>query len=680
MKALIRTLLIICALAGFSASGNLSAQWNRINPFLVANYFPSFLGNADLGAIHFNDGVLWAGWRDLFLSNDTGKTWQRSIIGLPSNYIITDINFFDKLNGLVSAAFLDAPPTSDGLLYKTVDGGLTWKQILKIPTAITNIAFHGSASIIHAIAEDGNFYTSIDGGASWKNTRPGTDYGLCFAVTADNIIYTLTAAFDPSGLLGTISFSSDLGASWNKSSGTPDGDSHTICADSCNPKRLYVVSEDYESTISPANLSQLFNSTDAGNSWVSPLSFSQPYLAGGMTCTTNTIYASSLKSGIYRSTDRGRTWKNIGGPMDCAFDARNIACIDDNIVLVLDAEGSIWKTVNSGGDSLVGLSNNDLALSQNSLFLKDSLLVCDTSVSQSIFFQQRGCNPPTLSKIEVLGVDSLSYSTLQFSSDSVRVTFFPVFDSLNGAELVLTLSNGRQKIVTLSGFGIPRAPLRLLTQNATVDTLGAPAAIPITLNGLRQAENITLVMHYDTTLTYTGSTSPAGAKLDMPGEQWKGRSKLSIANAIPNSLLGYAHFDVYNDSVPIQQVTFDSVTVLTAIKPCQYLSAVSVTSEITSISGCGVLTISRFLHHNRMPDLSIMPNPATGDASITTTMNLGEVSVTLYDMLGAERSTQVLTLQKNSPAKIALHVPNGMYDVRVKSPSRIYDLRVVVNK
>jgi hypothetical protein len=220
----------------------------------------------------------------------------------------------------------------------------------------------------------------------------------------------------------------------------------------------------------------------------------------------------------------------------------------------------------------------------------------------------------------------------------------------------------------------------LQTQNATVDTLGAPAAIPILLNGLLQAENITLVLHYDTVLNYNGSASAAGAKLDMAGEQWKGRSKLSIPGAISNTLLGYAHFDVFNDSVPVQHVTFDSVTVLTASKPCLYILPVSVTSEITSISGCGVLTISRFLHHNQMPDLSIMPNPATGDASIISTMNLGEVSVTLYDMLGAERSTQVLTLQKNSPAKIILSVPNGMYDVRVKSPSRIYDLRVVVNK
>ncbi len=686
MKAPIRIFLILCTLHSFSVSGKLCAQWKEIAPNLVSNYFPSFLANADLGAIHFKDGVLWAGWRDLWVSNDTGKTWKRSNIVLPKDYIISDINFFDKLNGIISTEFQAAPPTSAGILLKTIDGGLTWQRKLTIPSSIPNIAFNGSANIIHALTEGGDFYTSLDGGASWKNTRPGVNYGLCFAIAKDNRIYALTAAYDPSGLLGTISFSSDRGISWNKTSGTPDGDSHTICADSCDQKRLIITSEDYQSTISPLNLSQLFYSIDAGNSFLSSVAFGAPYLSGGMTCTENTIYASSIKNGMYRSTDRGLTWKSIGGPLSVAFDGRNIACVNDNIVFTLDADGSIWETINSGGDSLTDLGFNDLALSQNALFSKDSIFVCDNTVSiiQPITLQPKGCSPPTLVKIEVVGMDSLSYTATQVTGDSISVVFSPIYNYLNPAQLILTLSDGSKKIVTLLGYGIPPTPLTITTTpNQNVDTLGAAVTIPITINGLRKLENITLVMHYDTVLNYNGSLSPTGVKLDMPNEQWKGRTKLSISNATSNIILGYAHFDVFNDSVPVQKVAFDSLTVLSPLATCQYIyypSPEAAASIVTPLSGCGVLTVSRYLHHNQIPQFSVTPNPTTDGVLITSSLNLGECSITVYDMLGIEKGRQSIALTKKSPVKISLPPGNGFYTVRVKTAVGSYDLRVVVNK
>lgn len=686
MKAPIRIFLFFFALLSFSLSGNIYAQWKEIAPNLVSNYFPPFLANADLGAIHFKDGVLWAGWRDLWFSNDTGKTWKQSNIVLPKDHIISDINFFDKLNGIISTEFQANPPTSAGILLKTVDGGLSWKRILTIPSSIPNIAYSGSASIIHAISEGGDFFTSIDGGTSWKNTRPGVNFGLCFAIAKDNRIYTLTAAYDPSGLLGTISFSTDRGISWNKTSGTPDGDSYTICADSCDPKRLNIASEDYLSTIAPLNLSQLFYSIDAGNSFVSSVAFPAPYLSGGMTCTANTIYTSSIKNGIYRSIDRGVTWKNLGGPLSMAVDGRNIACVNDNIVFVLDADGSIWETINSGGDSLTNLGINDLALLQNSLFSKDSLFVCDNTISiiQSVILQPKGCSPPTLVKIEVLGSDSLSYTATQITGDSISVIFSPLYNNLNSAQLILTLSDGSKRIVTLMGYGIPPTPLTITTTaNQNVDTLGALVTIPIMINGLRKPENITLVMHYDTVLNYNGSLSNTGVKLDLPNEQWKGRTKLSIPNATSNKILGFAHFDVFNDSVAVQKVSFDSLTVLSTLAACQYIyypSPEAAASIVTPLSGCGVLTISRYLHHNQVPQVRITPNPTTGDVLITSSLNLGECSITVYDILGTEKGRQSLTLAKNSPAKILLSVGNGVYAVRIKSEIGSYDLRVVVNK
>ncbi len=188
-------------------------------------------------------------------------------------------------------------------------------------------------------------------------------------------------------------------------------------------------------------------------------------------------------------------------------------------------------------------------------------------------------------------------------------------------------------------------------------------------------------MHYDKELTYHGSYSPANVQLDIPGEGWSGRSKLHIAQAKPDIVLGYARFDVFNDSLTPQfHVTFDSVTVLTAVAPCQYILPASVTSTITPPSGCSIQTLSRFMHDGTLPQLSIIPNPTSGNISITSTSDLGEVSVAVYDMLGVKRSVGSLSLGKNSPAKLMLPVGNGVYDVRVSSAEKNWDLRVVVSK
>ncbi|MFI5264436.1 MAG: T9SS type A sorting domain-containing protein, partial [Candidatus Kapaibacterium sp.] len=587
--------------------------------------------------------------------------------------IISDINFYDKLNGIVS--------TYGTGVYLTRDGGTSWKPILAVQFCV-NIAFNGSPNIILALSvgsfgSPGSLNTSIDGGGNWKPTQPG-GFTESFTIASDKTIYVLSSADPTNGLPGFTSYSTDMGQSWQNHPAEIDGDSFTMCADSCDSQKLYVANEDYINTVN--NLSELYFSTNTGNSWTSAVSFTVQYFTGGMTCTANTIYASSLHEGLYRSTDQGRTWKNIGGPLSMAYDARNIACINDNHIFLIDADGSIWETTNSGGDPLSGTGVNDIILSQNALFSTDTLFLCDQSILKFFNLKPIGCAPPTVTKIDVTGADALSYTTIPLAGDSIGVKFFPLFDSLNADTLVLSLSDGTQKIISLAGFGIPRTPLVLSTQDQASDTLGGAVSIPITLNGLQKSEDISLIVHYDTVLSYKGSFSASGAQLDVPGEQWKGRSKLKIIGATPNATLGFARFDIFDDSVPIQHVTFDSVTVLSAINICQYISPALATSTITPLSGCGVTTVSRFLHYGRMPDLSIMPNPTSGGASITSTMDLGEVNVTIYDMLGTERGRTTMTLGKNSPAKLTLPLSNGVYDVRVNSIAGSCDLRIVVSK
>jgi hypothetical protein len=84
--------------------------------------------------------------------------------------------------------------------------------------------------------------------------------------------------------------------------------------------------------------------------------------------------------------------------------------------------------------------------------------------------------------------------------------------------------------------------------------------------------------------------------------------------------------------------------------------------------------------HEILPQLSIIPNPTSGEISITSTQDLGDVTITVYDMLGVKQSMNALILQKGTPAKLVLPEANGVYNVRVRSAARTYDLRVVVSK
>jgi photosystem II stability/assembly factor-like uncharacterized protein len=235
-----------------------------------------------------------------------------------------------------------------------------------------------------------------------------------------------------------------------------------------------------------------------------------------------------------------------------------------------------------------------------------------------------------------------------------------------------TFNSGGDSVIP-SGF----RQLILSTTDQAIDTIGGSVYIPITISGLDQTEDIELILHFDNALKYEGSYSGA-TQLDIANEQWAGRSRLHIAQAKNGIVLGYAKFDVFGDSIPLH-VTFDSVTVLTSVAPCQYILPASVTSIITPPSGCGVQTLTNFLRDGTMPQLSIVPNPTSGEISISSTGDLGEVSITVYDMLGVKQNVGVAILKKNNPAKILLPVSNGIYNIEVRSLQSTWNLRAVVN-
>ncbi len=219
--------------------------------------------------------------------------------------------------------------------------------------------------------------------------------------------------------------------------------------------------------------------------------------------------------------------------------------------------------------------------------------------------------------------------------------------------------------------------LSFATDNVHTDTLGGTVSVPIVINGLIHSENVELILNYAGTLDYLGSFSPSGVKLDIPGEQWPGRSELQVNGALSGVVAGYAEFNVFNDSSAIANATFDSLNILTPITSCEYAFPVPGTDTITTISGCGITMLSKWLYLGQEPIFNIWPNPASGSVWISSSDDLGDATITIYDMLGTQRSEIERSIQKGNPIELMLPGADGVYNILVKSSAGVSSVRVI---
>jgi hypothetical protein len=187
-----------------------------------------------------------------------------------------------------------------------------------------------------------------------------------------------------------------------------------------------------------------------------------------------------------------------------------------------------------------------------------------------------------------------------------------------------------------------------------------------------------VVMHYMGDVVYLGSFDPTNVPIDIVGEQWLGRSELHLANAQSGVIAGYSRFNVFSDSLTKPVVTFDSIQVEAA--GCKYQTPTPVSSTITPVEGCGTQLISELMTTGHIPNLSIIPNPSTGDVFLSSSTDLGTATIEIYDLLGTLSSRTAMTLTANSPAQLSLPQADGMYTVRVHSAAGVFSGRVIVQR
>ena len=264
-------------------------------------------------SVGYGDGV--------YRSEDGGKSWKN--LGLKSSEHIARI-LIDPRNSNTVFVAAQGPlwgPGGDRGLFKTLDGGKTWKTMLPISenTGVTDVVMnpHNPDVMLAATYQrrrhvwtliDGGpecaIYRSTDAGANWTKIRSGLPteelgrIGLAAAPSDPNVVYASIESIDKKG---GIFRSQDQGVTWEKRN---DFDAQAqyyshIVVDPSNAARIYVmnvslmVSDDGGKTLSV--LGEKNKHSDNHEIWIDPKNSSH-YLVG-------------CDGGIYESYNRGADWR-----------------------------------------------------------------------------------------------------------------------------------------------------------------------------------------------------------------------------------------------------------------------------------------------------------------------------------------------------------------------------------
>jgi photosystem II stability/assembly factor-like uncharacterized protein len=257
-----------------SAAGGV---WKTTNAGITYNPVFEHEGSYSIGCVTIdpnNTNIVWVGTGEnnnqrsvdygdgVYRSDDGGKTWKN--MGLKSSEHIGRI-VIDPTNSNTVYVAAYGPLWSSGGergIYKTTDGGKTWKNILSVSenTGFNEIHMDPrNPNVLYATAHqrqrkvymyvgggpESAIYKSTDAGASWQKIMHGMPQGdigrIGLAVSPANpdILYAIVEANEGAGLYR----SSDRGSSWEKQSSYSTAGNYyqRLVADPKNVDKIYAL-------------------------------------------------------------------------------------------------------------------------------------------------------------------------------------------------------------------------------------------------------------------------------------------------------------------------------------------------------------------------------------------------------------------------------------------------------
>ncbi|MBL8982382.1 MAG: hypothetical protein JNL26_09355 [Gemmatimonadetes bacterium] len=330
----------------FYVAGATGGLWKTVNA--GNTFFPLWergpiASIGDIAIAPSNPKVIWVGTGEedsrnsvapgwgVYKSVDGGITWQS--VGLEKTQHIGKIIIHPTDPNTVWVAALGAlwATNPERGLYKTTDGGRTWKQTkfisdragfvdLIIDPRDPNVLYASSWERIrkaHYLKSGGPgsaLWKSTDGGTTWNEVKgggfPATTKGrisLALAASRPNVVYAMVEADSvrgarPQMLLSGLYRSEDAGKTWSWQSTTNNRPFYfsQIRVDPSNPNRVYRMAVDF-------NVSE-----DGGRSWrLGMMGIHEDYHAMWIDPADPAHFVIGGDAGIFQTYDRGGSYDAI---------------------------------------------------------------------------------------------------------------------------------------------------------------------------------------------------------------------------------------------------------------------------------------------------------------------------------------------------------------------------------
>ncbi len=317
----------------FNASEFDGLKWRNIGPFRGGR------ANAICG-VPSQDMVFYAGYTGggVWKTEDGGNNWKNISDGFFTTNTIGDIAVANTDPNVIYVGTGEHAPrgvmtTFGNGVYKSTDAGQTWKHIgLEQSRHISDVIIHpqnhdivyvGAQGPLHGPGTERGVFKSTDGGLSWKKTLYiDENTGVSSLIMDPNNARHMYAAtwqhrrlpwkVESGGPGSNIYKSTDGGETWTKlKKGLPDMMGKIgLSVSAANSQRVYALIE------SEKSVSGMYRSDDAGQSWAL-MSNNQLITARAWyymevfadPTNENTVYA--LNAPLMKSIDGGKTFENM---------------------------------------------------------------------------------------------------------------------------------------------------------------------------------------------------------------------------------------------------------------------------------------------------------------------------------------------------------------------------------
>jgi len=298
---------------GVMASDDNGASWKQLWPLKYSNELSGHAWRLDVREVNGMQRILSTSspwdrpYNQLVISQDGGKTFQAFRQGLPDYIPTANTNWgrayiralaVDPHDPNIVYVGLDGDPTdgkSGGGIFKSTDGGKTWKQLPQQPAS--RRTFFGLAVdptnsqrlYWGACGDKGGLYRSEDAGATWQRVFGQEQWIFNLHVTADGTVYSLGKQ---------IYRSTDHGQTWKSLAKLPtEGIVVGFEVHPTDAKTMWAVANHWGG---PSQLGGVYKTTDGGKSWTDltlDLPFRRP-LVLRFNPQTSELWAGNV--GLYR--------------------------------------------------------------------------------------------------------------------------------------------------------------------------------------------------------------------------------------------------------------------------------------------------------------------------------------------------------------------------------------------